>query len=110
VENDGFGLGAQRRTIEKNDLPQVKAELSAYLQALRSKQTVEPTPSGRGQGEGVQPTRGLIVRKEKIAANGDYNLSGERYRVGGAKTNIFPLARIADVCTVNPRKSQLTEQ
>ena len=35
VENDGFGLGAQRRAIEKNDLPQVQAELAAYLQALR---------------------------------------------------------------------------
>ncbi len=23
VENDGFGLGAQRRAIDKNDLPQV---------------------------------------------------------------------------------------
>ncbi|MEO7622746.1 MAG: class I SAM-dependent DNA methyltransferase, partial [Gallionella sp.] len=27
VENDGFGLGAQRRAIDKNDLPQVQAEL-----------------------------------------------------------------------------------
>ncbi len=26
VENDGFGLGAQRRAIDKNDLPQVRAE------------------------------------------------------------------------------------
>ena len=76
VENDGFGLGAQRRAIEKNDLPQVQAELAAYLQALRSK---EPSPLGRGQGEG---SAGLIVPKEKIAANGDYNLSGERYREG----------------------------
>jgi type I restriction enzyme M protein len=24
VENDGYGLGAQRRAIEKNDLPQVQ--------------------------------------------------------------------------------------
>ena len=31
VENDGFGLGAERRSIEKNDLPLVRAELSAYL-------------------------------------------------------------------------------
>ena len=38
VENDGFGLGAQRRAFDKNDLPQVKAELGAYLQALRSHQ------------------------------------------------------------------------
>ena len=34
VENDGFGLGAQRRAIEKNDLPQVQSELDVYLQAL----------------------------------------------------------------------------
>ena len=36
VENDGFGLGAQRRAIEKNDLPQVQAELERYLNGLRS--------------------------------------------------------------------------
>jgi type I restriction enzyme M protein len=31
VENDGYGLGAQRRAFDKNDLPQVRAELDAYL-------------------------------------------------------------------------------
>ena len=36
VENDGFGLGAQRRAFDKNDLPQVKSELEVYLRALRS--------------------------------------------------------------------------
>jgi type I restriction enzyme M protein len=107
IANDGFGLGAQRRAIEKNDLPQVQAELAEYLRRLRVGETVEPSPSGRGQGEGFQPTLGLIVEKEKVAANGEYNLSGERYREGGAKIHIFPLVRISDVCTVNPRKSQL---
>jgi type I restriction enzyme M protein len=100
VENDGYGLGAQRRTIEKNDLPQVKVELATYLQALRDRRTTE----------NLQPTCGLIVAKEKIAANGDYNLSGERYRENGTKTHIFPLVRIGDVCTVNPRKSQLSDR
>ena len=33
---------------------------------------------------GPQFTCGLIAPKEKSAANGDYNLSGERYREGGA--------------------------
>ena len=69
VENDGFGLGAQRRAIEENDLPQVIAEIDAYVHALRSQ---EPTAD-------LQPTCGLIVPKDEIAANGDYNLSGERY-------------------------------
>ncbi|MEB8474425.1 N-6 DNA methylase [Acidithiobacillus ferriphilus] len=100
VENDGFGLGAQRRAIDKNDLPRVQAELAAYLHALRNQRATAD----------LQPTCGLIVPKEKIAANGDYNLSGERYRECGAKTNIFPLVKLCDVCTVNPRKSQLAEK
>ena len=99
VENDGFGLGAQRRTIDKNDLPQVQAELAGYLQALRSQASTDT----------LALTTGRIVPKEKIAANGDYNLSGERYREGRPKTNIFPLAKIASVCSVNPRKSQLSD-
>ena len=72
VENDGFGLGAQRRAIEKNDLPQVQAEIDEYLQAPASERIDRRPPADLG----------LIVPKEKIAANGDYNLSGERYREG----------------------------
>jgi len=88
VENDGFGLGAQRRAFDKNDLPQVQTELAAYLQALRSHQ---PTTD-------LQPTCGLIVPKEKIAANGDYNLSGERYREGDVRTSNYPTVPIGDIC------------
>ncbi|MDD4965502.1 N-6 DNA methylase [Halothiobacillus sp.] len=86
VENDGYGLGAQRRAFDKNDLPQVKAELAEYLQALRS---------GRAVDE-CQPTCGLIVAKDKIAANGDYNLSGERYREGAASNHSFPLVSLGE--------------
>ena len=88
VENDGFGLGAQRRAIEKNDLPQVQAELAAYLQALRSK---APTESVLALTSTAQ-----IVPKEKIAANGDYNLSGERYREGAASNHSFPLVSLGE--------------
>ena len=48
--------------------------------------------------------------KEKIAANRDYNISGERYRESEAKTNVFPLVKLSEVCTVNPRKSQIAEK
>ena len=51
----------------------------------------------------------LIVPKEKISENGDYNLSGERYREVGEKPHIFPLVGIGEVCTINPRKSQLAD-
>jgi type I restriction enzyme M protein len=86
VENDGFGLGAQRRQIEKNDLPQVQAELAAYLQALRAK---APTDT-------LALTAALILSKERIAASGDYNLSGDRYREGAASNHSFPLVSLGE--------------
>ena len=100
VENDGFGLGAQRRAIEKNDLPQVQAELADYLQALRAK---APTNT-------LTLTTGLIVPKEKIAANGDYNLSGERYREGIVAVGHYPampLSELLEIQSGYPFKSDL---
>ena len=91
VENDGFGLGAQRRPIDKNDLPQAQAEIGEYLRRLRAGESVED----------FQPTLGLIVEKEKVAANGDYNLSGERYREGAANTGLkWSLVPIGELCVV----------
>ncbi len=93
VENDGFGLGAQRREIDKNDLPQVHAEMCEYLRRLRSGESMDD----------FQPTLGLIVDKEKIAANGDYNLSGERYREGAAQSINFPWNRVGSLVeTITP--------
>jgi type I restriction enzyme M protein len=54
-------------------------------------------------------SHGLIVSKRRLAANGDYGLSGERYRESVAATHAFPLMKIADVATINPRKSQLVD-
>src|SRR3989339_401182 len=59
VKNDGFGLGAQRRAFDKNDLPQVQAELTAYLQALRAKASTESILAVTSTAQ--------IVPKEKIA-------------------------------------------
>ncbi|MFH1708030.1 MAG: N-6 DNA methylase [Planctomycetota bacterium] len=98
VENDGYGLGAQRREIDKNDLPQVLTEIGEYLRRLRAGESVLPSPDGSGQGEGFQPTLGLIVPKGKIAANGDYNLSAERYRERSISASYYPLVPIGELC------------
>ena len=91
AENDGFGLGAQRREIDKNDLPQAHAEIGEYLRRLRAGESVED----------FQPALGLIVEKEKIAANGDYNLSGERYREGATNAGLkWPLVPIGSLCII----------
>lgn len=90
IENDGFGLGAQRRAIEKDDLPQARVEIAEYLRRLRSGESVED----------FQPDLGLIVPKVKITANGDYNLSGERYRENEVRQSVFPLRKFEEVCTL----------
>lgn len=97
VENDGFGLGAQRRAIEKNDLPQVQAELAAYLQALRSKASTETILAVTSTAQ--------IVPKEKIAANGDYNLSGERYREGAERASAYLHVLLEEVAKVTSGNS-----
>ena len=95
VENDGFGLGAQRRAFEKNDLPQVQVELAAYLQALRAKATTEAVLALTSTAQ--------IVPKEKLAANGDYNLSGERYREAGERSSHFPWVELGDISLGKPQ-------
>jgi len=92
VENDGFGLGAQRRAIEKNDLPQVQAELVAYLHALRTKAPTETVLALTSTAQ--------IVPKEKLAANGDYNLSGERYREGAQRSSEYPHVELGEVVDI----------
>ena len=93
VENDGFGLGAQRREIDKNDMPQVNIEISEYLRYLREEESV---------GE-FKPAYGLIIKKEELAENGDYNLSGERYRESEAQTTQYPIVTLGQVITGKPQ-------
>ncbi len=89
IENDGYGLGAQRRAVANSDLPQVKKELDEFLSALRQRRSVSE----------LAPTCGLIVTKEKLAANGEFNLSGERYREGVASSSKFPMVELGEVIT-----------
>ena len=93
VENDGFGLGAQRREIEKNDLPQARAEIAEYLRRLRARESVED----------LKPALGLVVQKVKIAATGDYNLSAEQHRETGARATQFPHVTLGQVIIGKPQ-------
>ena len=87
VENDGYDLGAQRRAIGKDDLPAVTDEVNEYLRRLRVDETVEE----------YQSTRGSIVAKSKIAADGEYNLIGERYSVADIAESQWPLVKVGQV-------------
>ena len=111
VENDGFDLGAQRRPIEENDLPQVAQAVKEYLNMnmnmdAQDKQDKEkevpsscpscPSMLQRLMAQGTA----LIAEKERIAANGEYNLSGKRYRETATSTSgKWPLVALRDVCS-----------
>ncbi len=87
VENDGFDLGAQRRLVDRNDLPQVQSELGEYLRRLRESQLFDD----------FRPTSGIVVEKGEIASDGDYNLSGERYRGNVPRSATWPLVELGEV-------------
>lgn len=72
VENDGYDLGAQRRKIDKNDLPRAFDVLNKFEQVAQGKKEYLT----HGDVKGIAHT----VHKEEIAESGDYNLSGDRYK------------------------------
>ena len=89
VENDGFDLGAQRRPVEGSDLPQVQAELAEYIRCLGTSETLDNRYLNTG----------LVVKKERIAADGDYNLTGERLKENeDIGRHNWPMVRLGDIC------------
>ncbi|MEI6207583.1 MAG: N-6 DNA methylase [Desulfuromonadales bacterium] len=82
VDNDGFGLGAQRRAVTGSDLPEVAKAVKAFFNHERHEKHEKNQKDSEFDSVRVfRDFRGSqVVKKEKIAANGEYNLSVERYR------------------------------
>ena len=102
VGNDGYDLGAQRRPIGQDDLPAVTDEINEYLNCLRQGDTMDD----------CQPKLGHVVAKSQIAADGEYNLSGERYRTAETKTSKYEMVPFDEICTLEygaslPKKSRV---
>ena len=87
VDNDGFDLGAQRRPVDRNDLPQAQAELAEYLLRLRSGESLED----------FTPKLGLLATKERVSTDGDYNLSAERYRENAVSLASWPIVELKEI-------------
>lgn len=86
VENDGYDLGAQRREIEKNDLPIITKEVSAYLEGLRN-------------GKLVESQKLTYVSKEQILASSDIGLSFDRYVVKEIVTS-YDVVKLGEIITL----------
>lgn len=70
VQNDGFDLWAQRRPSNKNDLPKATEILLQYKKDLLAWNEINLPDSEMT----------LLVSKEKIEENSEFNLSMDRYR------------------------------
>jgi type I restriction enzyme M protein len=81
ISADGFELGAKKKVIESNDLP----EALKVLNALK-------------HGEKGGSPIGIYVSKGEIAEDGEYNLSADRYKVGVDYSNgKWPLVSLAEL-------------
>lgn len=85
IENDGFDLGAQRREINKNDLPLALKTLEAYKECLRNDIAFEDLP-----------ILATLVEKETVLANRDIVLSAERYFETEKSLTEFELVKLGD--------------
>jgi type I restriction enzyme M protein len=90
IENDGFDLGAQRRAVKGNDLPGALEKILCYKNQLNS-----------GIGSTTESETNIsIVAREEISVNGDYNLSGERYKIIDKKVSKWGNVKIGEVATI----------
>jgi len=96
VNHDGFGLGAQRRKIKENDLPLALEIIKKYKQSIIENKEIEFNIN--------EAKLAHVVKKEKIAKSGDYNLSGDRYKetiVYNGKWDFVEILEIADIGSGN---------
>ena len=80
IENDGRDLGAQRRIIDKNDIPIVTIILNDYKKTISSGEGSLGNVDKFIRHFDFDHSRVNIVAKEKISQSGDYNLSADKYR------------------------------
>lgn len=85
VDNDGYDLGAQRREIEKDDLPIIKKEVTEYLEGLR-------------KGKVIESEKLTYVPKEQILSTNDIGLSYDRYVIKKIVAKNYPMLKIGDFC------------
>jgi restriction endonuclease S subunit len=56
------------------------------------------------RGEMVDHPLALAVSKAKIAASGDFNLTGERYRESKVHYSAFPMVKLGEICEIGSSK------
>ena len=92
VDKDGYDLGAQRRPIKDNDLPEAVELLKLWQKSITSGTIDEKISKSQ---------RITIVPKEKIAEDDEYNLSASRYQEAQDFSNCqYEMVKLGDVADI----------
>ena len=83
IDNDGYGLGAQRNVVKGGQLEEAVKLLHQFK-----------------EGDFVESKIAHIVNKKDIEKNGDYNLSGERYKLNTVANSNYEFVKLSEVCDV----------
>lgn len=81
IDNDGYNLGAQRTAVKGSQLEEAITLTHEFV----------------ASGEIPDSLIAHAVLRTEIAANGDYNLSGDRYKVQVATNSHFDLVPVEDL-------------
>jgi type I restriction enzyme M protein len=93
ISADGYDLGASKRAVSQNDLPVALELLNSWA-----------------SGVDVNNAILTLVNKEELAIKGEYNLSGDRYKIGVDHSNtMWPIVRIGDVFQIESGGTPSTE-
>lgn len=84
IDNDGYNLGAQRTAVKGGQLEEAIKLTHKFFET----------------GEIEETTIAYLVPKHEIAKNGDYNLSGERYKLAELRDTQFGLVPLKDICYI----------
>jgi type I restriction enzyme M protein len=83
INNDGYDLGAQRREINENDIPEVIRIVKDYQNGL----DVSDNPL-------------ITIASKKDIAEQDYILVGERYKEAVVVNSDYPIVELGEVCEI----------
>jgi type I restriction enzyme M protein len=84
IDNDGYGLGAQRNAVKGSQLEDAIEVVKQFK-----------------EGSFTESVLAHAVPKAEIAKNGDYNLSGERYKTVIKLSSSFPIVELGEYIKVD---------
>ncbi len=98
IDNDGFNLGAQRNAVKGGQL----------------EEAIKITHDFIATGKFEETTIAHLVPKIEVAKNGEYNFSGDGYKVKelfNSKFDFFPLEKVSEISSGNsaPQDEKLFE-